>query len=153
MKYDVLIEQEVRTLKQALELHKKEIECANECRELALDNAKRLDDETKAHGISYDKERVTSSINVTPYVNELIILQASYEIEEKHHRQNAYEIRKKYKISERLKKLNENEKKYIKDIYFDCKSIAEMSRIKKTSKNYVSVYLNKCIRKMAGADE
>lgn len=143
---------DVASLRSALELYLKEMIASNQCTELANYYSNLLDEETGVKGIGYDEKIPTSSINLTPYQNELILLQASCEQESNNHLQKANEIRKMYHFDDRLKMLHKRDRKLIVDVYFLGITQKEIAEKKEKSTKTISEYLSYAIKHMTEVD-
>lgn len=140
-------------LRGALELYRREVIAGNMCKELSIEYSDKIDEETSVHGVSYKTDVVSNtSIRVTPYINELIVMQSSYEMEQKEHEKKAKKILSMYDIAKRLQALKPREQRLINEIYFEGGSITEVALSRNKSKKYISEGVSNAISKMADVD-
>lgn len=139
---------DAESLRAALELYLKELTSSKKCDELSIYYSDLLDEETGIKGISCEEKIPTTSINLTPYQNELIIMQASCQQESENHMNKAEKVRSMYHFDDRLKKINKRDKNLIVNVYFlgiTQKIIAEEEN--KSAKT-ISEYLTYAIKHM-----
>ena len=136
-------------MKSALELHLKEMLAKNRCDELAIEYATKLDEETGVKGISFEEKVPSSSIKMTPYQNELALLQYTFEIERDNHNKKILEIRKSYRFDDRFKKISFANQTMIYESFFLGKTQKEIADSCKKSQQYIACKIREAIKKMA----
>lgn len=140
---------DLEVMKSVLELHLKEMIAYNRCTELAFDYATKLDEETDVKGISFEEKIPNTSIKMTPYQNELAVLQYTYEKEGDNHKSRIKNIRETYSFDERFKSLNEFEQTMIYETYFLGKSQKKIAQETNKSQQYIGTILRNVIKKMS----
>lgn len=107
-----------------------------------------IDEEMAGKGIAYDAIPGTTSVAVTPYINELQVRQYTYEYDAKKYKKEFNELMERNKINERLQAINEADANIIYMYYFECLSLDTIADIRKIKKQTVSEKLDRAIVKM-----
>lgn len=137
------------TLRSALELYSSELSSSKKCDDLACMYSDMLNEETGVKGISFNEKITMSTINLTPYQNELILMEASCSQESRNHLAKAEEIRKMYRFDERIVKLHKRDKKILNDVFFLCISRKILASQLEKSEKTISEYISFAIKHMA----
>lgn len=109
----------------------------------------KLDDETSAHSIPYDKvSSGVSVVNTTPYITELIYKQAGVEQDLVKTKKKLEHFARDFEIDKMLNSLSKEEISYILLLFDKKVGIHTVSKIKKCSIQYVHKRLDRIISKM-----
>lgn len=107
-----------------------------------------INDETGVKGVGYSGTTSTT-VTVTPYINELIVKQASAEFEMKKAQKEAERIWKKEHIEDRLKVLSDLEKEIIELRYTECLSQIKVAEILQyEDQSFISKKEKRALKKM-----
>lgn len=109
----------------------------------------KIDLATRPTGISYDREPSgVSTVRPTPYINELIVTQASIESELYSIERKIKHLEKDYKIKEMLGSLDEDEKGYFTMLYENRLSTGAIAKLKGCSQQNVHKHCDYILKKM-----
>ena len=113
----------------------------------------KIDRETLPKGISYDREPSgVSTVNPTPYINELILSQASVEKELYMTERRIRHLEKDYKIKEMLSCLSADERSYFDLMYVSKLTTSSIAKVKGCSQQNAHKRCEYVIRKMASLE-
>ncbi|MEG0409002.1 MAG: hypothetical protein RR623_09025 [Bacilli bacterium] len=108
----------------------------------------KVDDETRIKAVSYGNDSHTTSTPVTPYVNELIIMQATYEAKANEYKLKIDTIERVEQLSKRLLNISKGNRETIEFIYFRGMSITDLASQEGVSKQAIAERINNAIYAM-----
>lgn len=120
---------------------------------LSIELQEKVDSECEISGISFDNTGgSTTSTPMTPYINELIITQASAEVMASNEKKAYLDIEKRDKLLERIKCISHDQQCTIYAIYFKGESYDEFAEREGIKKPAISERISSAVKSMLEVD-